>query len=395
MGSKYSYIIKVNFRKIKAFVMAKPFLSLVGVFFLIYSLAFLGDGMRFLVPEYLGIVNVIFIVYLIFKLMYRMQTMTFDYQLLQMKILSLFEFKTAILFKSFGASVLVGALIFGYQDLFRQHELIRLIILVIANGYVNIICFCKEQTKHRNLFILLTLFVVLVTWKFNILWGAGLFAIAMVGYLYRIQIMRYHNILPYYKSVYNIYQGTFINQEIDVQQEQHEILKDEEIKQHHWMEKYYSNTRMFMFMKEISRAFYQKSSIINVCVVTIIAIVLLGVYNNDSFIPMMIVKLVIYFFMDNILSGLNKSEFDCIRRGFFYPINIRQIIRDKYLAHLCIILLPGLCMLGMVFFDNVLRYIPLILMLPLKNIIINFSRDKYQKVMGYALEFVLLFVYFI
>lgn len=353
---KYIKLVKKN--KLKFIVVA-----LTSVFFLSLSV----DIYKSIDIKYYKFLPLIIFGYAMLKLFQEIPTMNINSQLIELKILKLWQLKLLIFIKSIAFSILIFILLINIS-IFTQKLLFKqIMVALIINIIVNLVCFLVYQVNYSNILKIAIISSCSVGYYLNSILLVGTLLLAISIIFFGVKYFKYDLILPYYNSVGN-------------------IIKSKSESSLDLMEKNYDNKRKFYYSKEISRILYYSKNWINLSLMNFLAVFMVFMYTERILISA-IVLLATFYTTDNMLNLLNKSEATNRNKGFYFPYSTQEVLKQKYIVHLLIIfvpfLLPGIILLKRISF---LTLLVCYLSLPVKNILVSFAENKALKWLSYLID---------
>ena len=137
---KYIRLINKNKVKFSVVVLAVSFLLLFSV-----------DIYKTIDVKYYRFLPLIIFLYAMLKLFQEIPTMNMDSQLIELKILKLWQLKMLVFIKSIALSILIFIILIN-TSMFSQKFLFQQIgVSLIINIIVNIVCFLVYQINHSNI----------------------------------------------------------------------------------------------------------------------------------------------------------------------------------------------------------------------------------------------------
>lgn len=380
---KYIRLIKKNKLKFSVVV-------LTVFFFLLFSV----DIYKTIDVKYYRFLPLVIFIYAMLKLFQEIPTMNIESQLIELKILNIWQLKMLVFIKSIALSILIFIILINTsifsQDLLFQQIVVSLVINII----VNLVCFLVYQINHSNILKIAIIFSCSVAYYLN---SIPLIAILLIGILIIFGSMKYFKydlILPYYHSMGNIIEGLINGDMEGMVAGQGSIIKTKSESTFYLMERNYNKKDSFYYSKEISRMLYHNKTWINLSLMNFLAVFIVIMYSKKILLSV-IVLLFIFYTTDNMLNILNKSEAMNRNKGFFFPYSTQEILKQKYIVHLLIILipfiLPGVLLLKRLsFFTLLICFISL----PIKNILASFAVDKRVKLLSYLVDSGIIYICF-
>lgn len=370
-----------TFRVIKKNILTS---IVIGVFLvlLLFSLFENGITIKIQIYQYIFIGALL---YIISKLLQDFPTMILPYQSILYGVYNIHKIKLLIMLKSIALSLVLFFLLNLLSLEISSIERTRILILLLFNFCANLLCFIKTQIKNQNVFKAISILIISSGYYINnLLLAAAALFIVILAFL-RIRFLRYENILPFYYSLGVISQGIFDKSAHLVREGQNTISIGNTESKLYLMEKYYEGIAKFEFSKEISRILYNYKKILNCSLINLVIGVVCAVYDYPPFMYS-IALIVMLFLMDTILTSLNKEERNIKDSGFYLPFSLMQLIKAKYFSHLVIIFVPFLSSAFIFSRINIILYLIFIIVIPLKNIILNYSTKKAAKWFCYLID---------
>lgn len=301
------------------------------------------------------------------------------FQIFEMKIFSLNRLKLYIFLKMVASSLFIAAVLLILKVEFTP----VLFVSLIANSLANYIGFIKYQITTIKLYSILSIsiLVILLSVQVSNSWPSIPLFMAMVVHLILIKSLKYDDLYSYYRIMGTMSQG-LINQDFSqIASAQNELLKSNKVSKHRLMENLYDS--LFFTAKEISRTLFNLKGLLNICIFTFIIGFISYFYIESQMVHLglFIADLIL---IETFLSKLNKAEFTTITTGFYLPIHLSTIIKQKWLAQSLIVLLPLIT--GFLIFGNMnpLALLIVVPLIPLRNIIFNFTNSKLVKIAMYV-----------
>ncbi|MGF7400469.1 hypothetical protein PQ744_08710 [Thermoanaerobacterium thermosaccharolyticum] len=362
----------------------------IGIF-LVFSIE---DLIKIAVDKYFPFLSIAFFIYCIAKIFQDIPIMNIDYKLIKFKILSLWQLKTIIILKSVILSGVIFAFVLNFSNILKKAEFYQAIVLILINIVINFICFLKSQTNNVNILTIFTLLIVSLAYYINSILIISIYLVIIFYVFINKKYFKYDQLLPFYHSMAFLYEGLVNNDIETLSQGQMQLTKQKIESSFNFMEKYYDKGYWFEFYKEISRALYNYKRIVNVSLINFLITLLLLMYKH----PILINSITMFslvFITDSVLTLLNKPEAINKNKGFYFPYSLETIIKRKYFAHLCIILIPFISSLFILKYVSFFMLLISFLILPIKNILYNFGENFVTKCVVYCLESIILLVCFI
>lgn len=328
-------------------------------------------------------------IYSIAKLFQDIPVINLSYQLIEFRILKLWQLKSIILIKSIYSSIIVLNVVYIFPDLINKINFYRLTILLLINVSSNIICFFLNQINKKNILRIVSLVFFTIVYYLNSMVLILAFLIVIIVKMIKLKYINYELMLPYSHALNNIFNSLVNGDFCGLAKAQEQVSKSKSYSEINLIEKYY-DSKYFSFFKEISRALYYNSKLINISVTNFIIGLTTNFINANSNLIYIALFICILYICDSFLSILNSSESINMKNGFYFPYELNEILNQKYIAHLCIVLIPLLSSFLILKHINLISFIICLLVLPVRNILNNFSTKKFEKYIGFALSIVIL-----
>ena len=315
-------------RRYKKFVMEKPFLA-IGV---LGSVIYMSAGVLanpLCVSDFLDypIATFAVMVYLVAKIINPTQGMILDYQLLELKLISLREYKILLGIKLLGGSILLSLICIGSYT--------KMVAIISAlNATVNVWIFLRNRWNNR-LYDLLVAMVVIFSVKYQILSLSILGMIVMVGVYIVIKRVNYDAVLSLYKLIYKIGQQRFHGvvysetESRNIQTNAESLIGKAKEKNADWCERLYP-CGWFMVHKELARVMANFNKLITYFIICIL-ISMSGFYIPEEY------RIFIFILLATIAMSfdmvMNKSEVNLLLRGFIKRYVVSDIVKDKLFVY--------------------------------------------------------------
>ena len=364
----------------------KTVVYLILGFFIIF---FIKDSLQLLNKDLLQFIPMIAFIYCIAKIMQNTPTINIRPELLELKVLNSNKLKSLILFKSTITSIIVLFLIIISK--FELHDFITdIIMLLLINTISNLICFLIHQVKFSNFLRIGSIILLSVLYYYSLISITICCLIALIIYLFRLKYIKYDNILPYYKSI-SILSDSFLDGNINSINEERYVFDNKSHSYLELMTKGYDNIFIFHFYKEISRILYNKTALINSCIISFVISVLVNLYTEKLFIKLLAIYVIILL-IDNLLTNLNKSENAIKQKGFYLSYKIKELLWLKITPQILVTLLVLVSGIFLTVNINIIILVILIVLIPLKNILYNFSNSKLVKLSTHLISILIYFL---
>lgn len=393
MGTNVLKFILLNlkrkiFRNIKKNKIKTILYLALGAFLIIY----LKDIVDRIDHEYIKFIPIITLLYCIAKLMQDAPTINIRPELIELKVLTTNKFKLLILIKSIFSSILIMTFILLNKFWFYEFEKV-IIIMLLINVISNLVCFFIHQVSYPNCLRLVTISIELLAYYYNSIIIVACLLIVLLFYMFKTKYIKYDIILPYYKSISKLFDG-FLDGDIGSMSQEKAIFSGKSSSSLNLMEMSYGNNYSFHFYKEISRTIYNKKTLINSCLICFIVSLLVHLYSNKIIVNFFAIEGVLLV-ADNILSVLNKTESYAKNNGFYLPYSIKHIMLQNFIPQLLITLICVFSGIFLIKHINIFLLIVCIILLPINNILYNFSNNKTTKFVSYLISSLIYYLVFL
>lgn len=357
------------------------FTAMAGCLLVFYA----SDFFKIALSRYFPLVSLLFFLYCAAKLFQELPIMNIDYRLFDFRIIKLWHLKAIVFLRSIILSGFIFILMLIFSGSIDNAIFYKILLLLLVNMTVNLICFLKSQTNYTTLLIIATLLIITFGYYFNSIIMISVFLTITSLYFILRKSLKYDRLLPYYHSLAYLSQGLVNNDMDSVMQGQLQFNNQKDTSSLHLMEKYYGRGFMFNFFKEISRVSYGYKNVINSSLINFLITIFIAMYPHPKW-AVGVAMLAIIIVSDYVLTTINKAEVTVKNKGFYLPYTLGDIIKQKYLVHLCILLLPFLAGILIIRYVNIFLLILCFLILPIKNILHNFSNKFSIKCAVYILD---------
>lgn len=359
------------------------------IIFLLFSVEFYN-----LIPKkYLEFLPLIFFIYCIFKLFQDIPTMNISYQMIEFKLLTLSKLKGLILIKSILPSIILFILIHILNLPLNEKTITQVNVVLLINIIINIVCFLVYQVKRANILKFFTLIICSALFYFSLLYVTTVLVVSSIVVFLSKRYFVYDVILPYYHIMGNMTLA-LVNADIEsLSKNQLKIIKSKPSSNLKLIEKYYSNDLLFFISKEISRTLYYSKKLIIIGSINLLCVLSVLMYTFNPIISSFAL-FIITMTSGNMLTTLNQYESINKNTGFYFPYSLKDVIKQKYIAHLIILLplfIPSLILKDILFTS----IIGCILLLPIKNTLESFSSHKGIKLLSYTINSVVFLLCFL
>lgn len=333
-------LILERLRRIKAFIHEKPVLSVclaISAVFAVYEL--LTKPFNFGNIFTNQMVVLIVMLYIVAKIINPTQGMVTDYQLIELKLISLVEYKFLIGLKLIGGSIFISLFCLS-----SYNEIVA--IICALNITVNVWVFLRNRWNSR-IYDFIVAIIVIVAIRYELLYLSLVSMILMVLAFMIIRRVNYESILPLYKLMYGIGQQRFNGvsysekESRGMQSSAESLIGKAKERTSSWCEKFYDTDRKFYFYKEVTRIISNKDKYIAYLIISIL-IGVCSVYLPNKYMIVafaIIVSIAFGFDVD-----MNKPEANLLQRGYIEKYDFREIVKNKlfvYWVANAILMLPS------------------------------------------------------
>ena len=328
----FPILLRERYRRYKKFIMEKPFLA-IGILSSVVYLVVCVCTNPISISIFLDNSIIVFavMVYLIAKIINPTQGMTLDYQLLELKLISLAEYKLMLSIKLLGGSILLSFICLNSYT--------KMVAIISAlNIVVNVWVFLRNRWDNRIYDLLIAVLVALCM-KYQAFYLSVLSMILMIGIYIAIKRINYKSILSLYKLIYKIgqqrYHGVVYSEaeSRDIQTSAETLVGKAKEKRADWCERFFEKSGRFMFYKELARIIANFSKIITYFIICVL-IGMSGFYIPGEYkIAAFILLAAISMSFDMIM---NRSEANLLLRGFTSRYVVSDIIKNKLLLYIAV-----------------------------------------------------------
>ena len=340
-------LLRERYRRCKKFILKKPLLAIGLLSSIVYLLAAALVN-PFSIENLFEQSIIVFAVmaYLIAKIINPTQGMTLDYQLLELKLLSLNEYKFLLGIKLFGGSIILSLLcLTSYTLKYFSAESCHIgmpggytkiaVTISALNAMVNVWIFLRNRLDNRiyDLFIAV---VVIFSIKYQALYLSILSMTVIVGIYIAIKRVNYDSILSLYKMIYKIgqqkYHGVVYSEKEnrEIQTNAENLIGKAKEKNADWCERFFDKDSQFMMHKEVARITAHLDKIITYFMICIV-ISMSGFYiprEYKSIVFLLLAVIAMSFDLE-----MNQSESTLLLRGFIRRYVVSNIIKNKLLVY--------------------------------------------------------------
>jgi len=340
----FPILMHEKLRRIKKTVTEKPIFVLVVVFSVISMIyTVIKEPMdTYNISDILGNQIVVLggMTYLVAKIINPTQEMVVDYQLIELKLISLWEYKLLIGLKLLGGSLLLSLLCLNFYT-----ETVA--IFCALNVAVNVWIFLRNRWNSRVYDFVIAIIVILGI-KHQLLYLSLLCTIILILVFVLLRRINYESILSLYKLIYQIGQqrfgGAYYNEteSRDIQVSAETLVGKAKERNSDWCERFYDNERKFIAHKELARIMANSGKYIAYLIISIL-IGVAGFYLPKEYIIFGFMLLVGIAFSFDML--MNKSEANLLLRGYVNPYVALDIIKGKFFTYTVvnlILILPAI-----------------------------------------------------
>lgn len=367
---------------------------ILGLIFFILMGPFAVETINTAINKYIDIVLLIGFIYCIIKTFQSIPTINIDYNLLNFKVLKLWQLKILIILKCiFLSNILFFITIIKLTNILDEQFIHKIVTLLLINIFVNFICFLKHQFKYKTVINIMGIALSSIVYYCDFQIIIVVCIVLVLIYFISMKNFKYDRIMPYYKSMLCIHEGLGSNDMDMLSGGQSMIARRKAKNTVSLLETKYCIGKNFEFYKEITIAFNNYSIIVNCSLINFV-ISILSIMNSDITIVKSIALIGITIITDVILVGLNKEEISNKAKGFYIKNSIDDIMKEKYFSHLIIITIPYFSSIFLLKEVNIAIFITIFLIIPIKNIICSFCTKFSNKLVGYILQTILISIYF-
>ena len=272
---------------------------------------------------YPGVVFAV-MVYLVAKIINPTQGMTLDYQLLELKLISLTDYKLLLSARLLGGSILLSLIcLTSYTKMTA--------VISALNAAVNVWVFLRNRWNNR-IYDLLAAVVVVFAMRYQALYLSLLSMALTVGIDIVLKRVNYASILSLYKLIYKIgqqrYHGVVYSEKEsrDIQTGAETLIGRVKEKHVDWCERLFDKDCRFEMHKELARITANSDRFI-ACFIICIVIGISGFY-----IPSEYVILAFALLAGTALSfdmTMNRAEANLLLRGFTGRYVVADIVKNK------------------------------------------------------------------
>lgn len=354
MNRAFPILLRERYRRCKKFIIQKP-LFVIG---LLISIVFvLASALQnpFYAGDFFNHSILVFavMIYLIAKIINPTQGMTLDYQLVELKLMSLMEYKLLLGIKLLGGSIILSFICFNsYTKLVA--------VISMLNAVVNIWVFLRNRWNNK-FFDLLIAIIVVVCIKYQAYYLSILSLLFVLGIYIAIKKVNYDSILPLYKLIYKIgqqrYNGIVYSdtESRDIQISAETLVGKAKVKNSDWCQRLFDRSGKFMRTKELTRITANSNKIVTYFIISLL-ISMSGFYIPGEYFFIAFILLAIIAM--NFDMEMNRTEANLLLRGFIGKYIVSDIIKNKIFVYTVvnfIFMLPSILLgwkwlvLGLVF----------------------------------------------
>ena len=337
--------LRERYRRFKKFMIEKPLVAIGLLSSIVYVLVAVLTN-PICVSDFLDNPVIVFavMVYLIAKIINPTQGMTLDYQLLELKLITLTQYKILLGIKLLGGSI--------FLSLICLNSYTKMVAIISAlNAVVNVWVFLRNRRNNR-IYDLLIAVIVVFTVKYQAIYLSVLGVILVIGIYIGIKRVNYDSILSLYKIIYKIgqqrYHGVVYSEteSRDIQTSAEALISKAKEKHSNWCERLFDKSGRFMIHKELARIIANFNKIATYFIICIL-ISMSGFYIPGEYVLIAFILLAVMAI--NFDMVMNRSEANLLLRGFIKRYVISDIVKNKVLVYTAInfILMFPSIMLGL------------------------------------------------
>lgn len=382
------YIILNYIRKYIKLIKKNKLKFLGGFILALFAMITLIDFISVINYNNVEIIYMVIFIYSIAKLFQNIPVINISHQILEFKLLRLWQIKVLVLTKCLYSSYIILSILYLFPSIFKELSFSILLLLGMVNIIANIICFFISQSKKRGLLRVISVLVLSIVYFYKSVYlGTILMVISMVKLL-SIKHINYDLLLPYAHILSNISQGLIDGNTEVITNSQSVLIQSKSFSKLNLIEKYYDKPSHLAFFKEISRAIYYENNIINISVTNFVISLALYTMNINSKLLYIVAFIFIICLCDNFLSVINNVENVNRKNGFYLPYSAKELVVQKYIAHICIIVIPFISSVLLLKNISLFSFILCLLLLPIRNLTASFYSSK--KSVSRAINFMMI-----
>lgn len=382
------YIILNYIRKYIKLIRKNKLKFLGGFILVLFAMITLMDFINLINCNNVEIIYMVIFIYSIAKLFQDIPVINISHQILEFKLLRLWQVKVLVLIKCLYPSYIILSILYLFPSIFKELSFSILLLLGMINIVSNIICFFISQSKKRGLLRVISVLVLSIVYFYKSVYlGSILMVISMVK-LSSIKHINYDLLLPYAHILSKISEGLIDGNTDVITNSQSVLIQSKSFSKLNLIEKYYDKLSHLSFFKEISRAKYYDNKIINISVTNFIISLALYIMNINSQLLYIVAFIFIICLCDNFLSVINNVENVNRKNGFYLPYSAKELVSQKYIAHICIIVIPFISSVLLLKNISLFSFILCLLLLPIRNLTASFYSSK--KTISTAINFMMI-----
>lgn len=329
MYRAFQILLCERYRRCKKFIIQKPLFAFGLLSSIVFILASVLQN-----PVYVGdffnhsILPFAIMIYLIAKIINPTQGMTLDYQLLELKLMSLMEYKLLL-----GIKLLGGSIILSFICLNSYTKMV--VIINVLNAVVNVWVFLRNRWDNK-FFDLLIAIIVVVCIQYQAYYLSLLSLIFALGTYFAIKRVNYDSILPLYKLKYKIVQQRYggvvysDKESRDIQISAETLVGKAKVKNSDWCQRLFDKRGKFMINKELTRIMANSNKIVTYFIISIL-ISMSGFYIPGEYIIIAFILLAVIAM--NFDMEMNRTEANLLLRGFIGQYVVSDIIKNKLFVY--------------------------------------------------------------
>ena len=370
------YIILNYIRKYIKLIKKNKFKFLGGFILALFAMITLIDFINLIKYNNVEIIYMVIFIYSLAKLFQDIPVINISHQILEFKLLRLWQVKFLVLIKFLYPSYIILSILYLFPRIFKELNFSILLLLGMINIVSNIICFFISQSKKRGLLRVISVLVLSIVYFYKSVYLGSILMIISIVKLSSIKHINYDLLLPYAHILSNISEGLIDGNTEVIANSQSVLIQSKSFSKLNLIEKYYDSPSHLLFFKEISRAMYYENKIINISVTNFIISLALYIMNINSQLLYIVAFIFIIFICDSFLSVINNVENVNRKNGFYLPYSAKELIVQKYIVHICIIIIPFISSVLLLKNISLFSFIFCLLLLPIRNLTASFYANK-------------------
>ena len=382
------YIILNSIRKYIKLIRKNKLKFLGGFILALFVTITLIDFINLINYNNVEIVYMAIFIYSIAKLFQDIPVINISHQILEFKLLKLWQIKALLIIKCLYPSYIILSILYLFPSLFKELSFSILLLLGMINIVSNIICFFISQSKKRGLLRVISVLVLSIIYFYKSVYLGTIFMVISMVKLLSIKHINYGLILPYAHILSNMSDGLIEGNTEVITNSQSLLIQSKSFSKLNLIEKYYDKHSYLTFFKEISRAIYYENKIINISVTNFVISLALYIMNINSQFLYIVAFIFIICLCDSLLSIINNVENVNRKNGFYLPYLAKELVAQKYIAHIFIIIIPFISSVLLLKNISLFSFILCLLLLPIRNLTAIFYSSK--KSVSRAINFMMM-----